>query len=850
MSSEIKYWQLDSAIVAQELKTSSQAGLSPAAAAQRLASFGLNEINQQRRRSVWQIFLSQFTSPLVLILIGASLISGYLGDVSSTIIIISIVLVSGILAFLQEYKSELALAKLQQKVSLQATVIRQGQTRRLPASQLVVGDLVDLSLGNVVPADLRLVEVENLLIDEAILTGESFPVEKNIAALPRTEYLPQALTNCAFAGTHVVQGLGRGLVVATAAQTELGKTAHLLEVKPQETEFQAGIRKFGNLLLRVIILFTVVVFAILTIFKKDPLAESLLFALAIAVGISPELLPIIITINLSRGAKKMSEQEVIVKRLMSIEDLGNAEIICTDKTGTLTEGVIAVGSCQNFSGVFDQQVLAYGLLCNANAVQKSTDGSPLDQAIIAYAKTKKFQPSLKAEQVFAFDFHRRRMSVVTKVDQRRILVCKGAVEEMLAAASQVVLNGQCVPLARQREALQQQFEELAARGQRLLLVGYRELNFEREPVITDEKDLILVGYFGFIDTAKNSAKQSLKTLAELGVEIKVLTGDSELASRYLCQQVGCQITGVISGQDLQKMSDEELGRAALEANLFVKITPEHKLRIIQTLKQAGKTVAFLGDGVNDAPALRAADVGISVDTAVDVAKEAADIILLKKSLRVLASGIEEGRKTFGNTLKYIFCTISSNYGNMFSVTGAALWLPYIPMLPAQILLLNFLSDFPMLAVSGDRVDQEYLRRPKHWDIKVIQHFMAHFGLLSSFFDFLTFVFLWFVVKASTATTSSLFQSAWFWESYLTEVLMIFIVRTRRWFWQSRPSRMLVVASLLTTVLVLWFIYSGINQLFSLTPLPLWILLSVTVIAVAYFAVVEIEKKRFYKKYEC
>lgn len=826
---------------------SSDKGITCREAGNRRQKYGRNEILMEKRRGPLGIFIDQFKSPLVLILLAASVLSGFLGEIVSTVIIVAIILMSAILAFFQEYKSEKIVSELQKRVALKALVVREGKEKEIIASDLTIGDIVLIGLGKVVPADLRLVEVDNLLINESMLTGESFPVEKTNLSIKAENDLPSTMKNIAFSGTYVAQGSGRGIVVAIGKNTELGKTAHLLQTKVGKTEFQIGISKFGIFLFKIIITFSALIFIFLAAFRHDVIG-SLLFSLAIAVGISPELLPIIITINLSRGAKMMSNKKVIIKRLMSIEDLGNADILCTDKTGTLTEGKISLINYFDFNNVNNPLVFEYSLLCDSGLLNKNRFENPLDAAIQEHSSSKQLSGLLKKYKLIddiSFDYVRRRMSMIVEHQGKRIIITKGAAEEIMAAADYYYDNGKVISIKKHNAKIKKIIQEEEDKGVKIILIAYREINKKSEYEVAEEKNLILLGYLLFSDKPKLSAKNSLEALKNLGVSIKILTGDSEATVRYLAEKVALPITGVILGANIDQVSADKLCRIVEKNNIFAKITPEHKLRIVNALRTNGHTVSFLGDGVNDAPALRAADVGISVDTATDVAKEAADVILLEKRLSVLADGIKEGRKVFGNTLKYIFCTISSNFGNMFSVAGAALLLPFIPMLPVQILLLNFLSDFPMLAISADTVDEEYLKKPKHWDIGVINKFMVFFGLASAIFDFITFGFLYLVLNSSPA----LFQAGWFWESYLTEVLLIFVIRTRKHFWQSRPGKILVASWLLTTVLVLIILYTPLRLYFSFEWLSLRTASAIVAIALGYFGLVEIGKKMFYKKFD-
>ncbi len=842
-NSILKYIDFQPEQVYRVLKTDSH-GLNTNEVKRRQNLYGKNELLTQKRRAAWEIFISQFKNPLIIILLIATLISGFLGQYISTIIIFVMVFMSAILAFIQEYRSEKTMEALKNKVSLLTTVMREGKIKRIKATELVIGDIVLLQVNSIVPADLRLVETHDLAINQAILSGESFPVEKKSESI-KTCLQPMEAANLAFMGSHIVQGSGKGIVVAIGKNTFLGQTAKLLaEVEPQ-SEFQKGISDFGYFLFRIIILFSFLVFLILAIFKGNWL-EALLFSLAIAVGISPELLPIIITINLSRGARNMAEKQVIVKRLMAIENLGNADVLCTDKTGTLTEGKIELKDYFDFQNKKEENILLLSSLCNTYALDKNTSANPLDKAIYDYSqKYLKKITDYKIIESISFDFYRRRMSVVLEKDGKRELVCKGAAEEILNICTSVKFDEKTEEISNHLAIIKKKITDLEAEGFRLILLAKKQIEAKNDYKIVDEKNLTLLGILIFIDPPKKTAAESIRTFNDLGVSIKILTGDSDLAAKRLCQEMNLNLTRIVLGSDIDQMNDEKLKKIVYDIDIFAKVTPEHKLRIVKSLKEARHNIAFLGDGVNDAPALRAADVGISVDSAVDVAKEAADVILLKKSLRVLIDGIKEGRKTFGNTLKYILCTISSNYGNMFSVVGASLFLPFIPMLPVQVILLNFVSDFPMLAISTDTVDEEYLKKPKQWDIKKIRKSMNYFGLLSSVMDYVTFGFLILILNAPMA----IFQAGWFWQSFLTEVLLIFVIRTKKWFWQSKPSKMLFYATIITTLLVVIILFTSIREYFSFGLLQFWQAGIIIIIALIYFFMVEFVKKYIYKKFD-
>lgn len=839
---QIQFWEEKVGLILSSLRTSVN-GLSEVEANRRLKEHGANVININNKKSSFFIFLSQFFNPLILILVAASLVSGFLGDWVSTIIIILIVVSSASISFWQEYKSEKIVELLKKRVALMAEVMRDGKLKTIPASDLVVGDIVLLSLGKVVPADLRLIEIDGLGINEAVLTGESFPVEKSIQEQKVKDYLPQAMNNLAFAGTFVAQGSGRGVVIYTGKNTEFGRTAKLLTNKSYPTQFQKGINDFGFFLSKIIILFSLAIFLFLALWHNDWLG-SLLFALSIAVGISPELLPIIITINLSRAVRIMSQHKVIVKKLSAAENLGNADVLCTDKTGTLTEGRIILKEFIDLSGESSEKILRLGMLCNSLNLKRNFFSNPLDQSISDYIKENKKSRLLSGFKIIGnipFDFQRRRMSVIVK-NSETFLISKGATEEILEICEKVEIRGRKEKINKHLKAIKQLISEQEKKGFKTLLVASREIEKNSKYSIRDEKNMTLVGILVFFDPPKKTASKSLELFREMGVVVKLITGDSVESAKFLAQHTGFSNYEVCLGSQLDKMTPDQLNMAVNEYDIFAKTAPEHKLKIVEALKRSGRNVAFMGDGVNDSPALRLADVGISVEGATDIAKESADVILLKKDLRVLIEGVKEGRRTFDNTLKYIFCTISSNYGNMFSVVGAAIFLPFIPMLPVQILLLNFLSDFPMLALSADTVDDEYLKKPKCWDIKKVRNFMNYFGLISSAFDFIAFAFLIFIAKASMP----MFQSGWFWQSFLTEVVLIFIIRTRKWFWQSIPAKILFFSTILTSVAVIAVLYSPLTKFFGFTYLPFNVFMGLTLISIFYFVVVELAKKWFYR----
>ncbi|MFZ2804382.1 MAG: magnesium-translocating P-type ATPase [Patescibacteria group bacterium] len=838
-------WKVDVDALLKGLGTSPDKGLSGAEAAKRLATDGPNDLEREKNVPAWRIFLGQFTSPLTLILIGASFISFALGDREETGIILLVIFASGVLAFLQEYRSEKALRLLRKKLTRKANVIRNGTLQRISATELAVGDVVELELGSVVPADLRLIQLEDLQVDESVITGESEPVAKSIAPITMLRPQPQDQINIAFLGTHVVQGSGLGVVTGIGKHTEVGRTAALLSQKTEETDFQKGVRSFGNFLLKITLGLTIVVALILGLVRGQ-WAESLLFALALAVGISPELLPVIVTINLSRGALAMSKKKVLVKRLIGIEDLGNADVFCTDKTGTLTVGKLRVRESIDPDGHANPLPLAYAAHCIETS-SKGRASNPVDEAIqesvLAGADTDGLAGA-KRFDIISFDFQRRMMSCVigVKADDRQ-LVTKGAVAETVAACTHRLKGKASVALTEhERAAILKLADGYGNQGQRLVAVARKTVASKQKYSPHDERELELLGFIQVSDAPKVTAKMALQSLKKLNVRIVILTGDNEQVTRHVASELGFDVTGVVTGEQLAAMNDATLRASVEKANVFARITPEHKLRIIQALKKNKHTVGYMGDGVNDAPALRAADVGVSFENAIDVAKEAAGIILLKKNLSVLADGIREGRKTFINTRTYLRATISSNFGNMLSVAGAALLLPFIPLLPAQILLLNLLTDFPMLAISTDHVAEEEIDKPKKWDIQQMSGFMYFFGIISSLADYATFAILLFVAHANV----DLFRSSWFIESVLTEIIVIFFLRSRRLRLNNPPGIPLLVSSAFIVVVSYALVQSTLGKQFSLIPLPMWINLAILGIVVGYAVLTQLGKVAYYR----
>jgi len=840
------YWRLTPPQLYSKLSTK-PAGLSEKEASSRLASHGPNEL-PGKRVAAWEVWVRQFKSPLIWMLAAASIVAALLGDVVDAAIILAILLLSGVLSFYDEYRSERTVEELARRVSFKAVVMREGVRREIPVRELVPGDIVVLSPGSVVPADLRLAEAENLEVNEATLTGESLPAVKHARILKLVRGLPSQLANCAFMGTVVVSGDGLGVVVSTGGDTQFGQIAREAGRKRPVTEFERGLSSFGSMLMRVILVLTLTILVVNSLLRHNYL-ESLLFALAVAVGLIPELLPAVLTVNLSKGAREMARKNVVVRRLSSIEDFGNMDTLCTDKTGTLTEGTVVVIHHLDLDGKESREVLACSVVCNSAREDRKTT-NPLDAAIWEHATRSGALSMLRHFSRIAdlpFDYERKRMSTVVRKDGKTLLLTKGAADSVMAVCSHARLNGREVEMGRVRAKLHERFVNYSNEGYRVLAVAERPIAKKARYTESDERKLTLVGFILLLDPPKHDAKASVLSLHELGVGLKILTGDNEHVTMKVASEVGLQFAGSpVLGAEIEKMNDAQL-RKAVEANdVFARLTPAQKLRVVGALRANGRVVGFLGDGVNDAPALRAADVGVSVEGGVDAAKEAADIVLLHKSLHVLATGVSEGRRVFSNTLKYVYMMVSSNFGNMFSVVGASFFLKFLPMTPSQILLNNALYDISELTIPTDNVDPAELKRPRKWDTKFIRKFMLVFGPLSSIYDFLTFGVLLFVFNA----TPALFQTGWFVESIATQTMVIFVLRTHGSpFWKSRPSNALILSSFAVVAAAIALPFTPLGAVFGFVPLPLEYFAFLAVAVLTYLGLVEFAKRRFYAQYE-
>ncbi len=817
---------------------STRRGLSTSEAQARLIQVGPNALEVHKEATILSTFLSQFKDPITLILLFATGISAVTREWADAAIILSIVLGSAILSFLQEYNAGNAAAKLRAQLTLKATVFRDGTPTVIPVQEIVPGDVVQLSAGSLIPADGVLLEATDFYVNQAVLTGETFPAKKQPGEVGKDTTLAER-TNCIFMGTSVRSGTATALITETGSSTIFGQIAQRLALRPPVTEFEHGIRHLGYLLTRVMFVLVFMVFAVNVFFHK-PVLDSLLFSIALAVGLTPQLLPAIISITLSKGSQRMAKNGVIVRRLESIENFGSMDVLCTDKTGTLTVGVVNLDQCLDIHGTASETVFRYAYV---NAHFETGLANPLDEAIITHG-----QPDLsdltKVDEV-PYDFVRKCLSiVVNQANGTPLMVTKGALSKIIGVCSHVLDEEAVLPLdAPQQQQIQQRFAEWSEQGFRVLGVAIREMPIQADYSRDDEHDMMFVGFLLFFDPPKPYVQETIADLSRLGVQLKIITGDNKLVALHTAKAVGLSVTGVLTGGEIAQMSDEACWHAAEHANLFVEVDPNQKEHIILAQKKLGHVVGYMGDGINDAPALHAADVGISVDTAVDVAKEAADFVLLKQDLSVLHQGIILGRTTFANTLKYVFTTVSANFGNMFSMAGASLFLPFLPMLPLQILLTNFLTDFPSMNIAGDSVDQELIDKPHRWDITFIRNFMVTFGLISSVFDYLTFGTLLLILKANEVQ----FHTGWFIESILTELLIVLIVRTQKPFYQSKPGKPLLIVTLVVAASVLILPYSPLNTLLGLTPLPLPILLALIGITFLYLVVSEIAKYFFYRR---
>jgi len=840
-----EFWSLESSDVLRAGETSDQ-GLTSEEAKNRLTIYGPNELPREGFSWV-KILSNQFTNPMFVILIAVAVVSGFLGQPDQAAIILVIIALSVVLGFYNEYRAEKLVEELKKTVSMKAVVTRDGKTSELDSTLLVPGDLVTVYIGDIVPADMRIIDSRELQVDEAVLTGESFPADKNPERLLKKPAALSGETNSLFMGTVVTRGSARAIVTSTGKNTEFGSISKSLARAHPETEFQKGTKRYGNLLLSLTFFLAIGIFGFNALVGHS-LLNSLLFSLAVAIGIVPEMMPGIVTITLSRGAHKMAKEKVIVKRLVSMENLGNINVLCTDKTGTLTEGKILLESSLSADGSPDTKPLLLSLVCNtATIVGEKIGGNPIDAAIWEYAIKNNLDyaaSDYKKVDEIPFDYHRRLVSVIATCKNEIYVIAKGAPESLLQKCTSVDSKGENLKITSDvLDKITSSFNDYSQKGLRVLAVAQSKTLKKKEYTSDDESGLTLVGFLVFTDPPKLNAASAIRKLADLGVSTKILTGDNELVAKKVCQEIGIPINLVVTGSELTPLNWVEFKSKAEEATIFARVSPDQKLDVIKALKENGHVVGYMGDGVNDAPALYEADAGISVDSAVDVSKEAADIVLLEKDLSVLANGIEEGRRTFANTMKYVLMGTSSNFGNMFSASAASVFLPFLPMLPMQLLFMNLLYNFSNLTLPTDNVDPEYTKWPSKWDIGFVRNFTLFFGPFSSVYDFLTFGIMLFIFQAS----ASLFQSGWFVESFWTEVLIIFVIRTRRIpFFKSHPGRWLAILTLSSVAFGTVLPFTPLGGFLGFVPLPLGFWVLNILMTLTYLLLVDAGKVFFYR----
>lgn len=828
------FWTLPQKELFDSINSNSN-GLTEAEAAIRLS-------NQKRKGKTdrqWQndllLLLAQFKSPLVLLLVFAVALSMGLGEYSNSFIILVVLLTTGILGFIQERNAGKAIQKLQELVHSKAMIRRDGKEREILIDEVVQGDMILLNAGDVIPADSLILEASDLHVNESALTGESFPVEK-FAGTCSSQRLTAA-SNAVFKGTSVVNGMATAIAVHTGKETELGKITLSLEHTVTVTSFERGIFHFGYLLMRLTIIFTGLILVLNILFHR-PIIESLLFSLALTVGLTPELLPAILTITLAAGAKRLAAKKVIVRKLSAIQNLGEIDVLCSDKTGTITEGIVKLNSAMDANGAENKKLLLYAYL---NAFFETGFSNPIDEAI-RQTQTTDISNYKKIDEV-PYDFIRKRLSIVISTGSMHVMITKGAVSNVIDVCNEVEDTNGIISIEPLKERLQCKFAELSKKGFRVIAVSYKDVT--GDPLINkdDEEKMIFLGFLVFSDPVKQDILESIQALEQKGIALKIITGDNKHVAAYFAGQVHLRTEELLTGSDLHDLTSDALRRKIEHTDVFAEILPAQKERIVRALQQAGHSVGYLGDGINDANALKAADVGISINNAVDVAKEAADLVLLDRNINVINEGVEEGRRTFMNTTKYILVTTSANFGNMFSMAIASLIFPFLPLLPVQILLNNFLSDLPAISISSDNVDEELIVKPRKWSMSYIWKFMIVFGLQSSIFDFATFGLLFYIFHASITQ----FRTAWFMESLLTEILILLIIRTQRPFFRSKPSKYLVLASLFTFLACIGIPYLPFAGLFQLYPLPAMLFFSIVLIVALYIILAEISKRVLIRK---
>jgi Mg2+-importing ATPase len=837
---EFDYALSSSDVVLDRLGTTEK-GLSEQEALERLEKYGHNEPAPKKKRTALVKILSNFLNPLVIVLLIIGIFSLFFGQKISALLVALMAIMSVFLSFVQEHRASREAEKLSEIVRATATVYRNGKPKEIKIRQIVPGDIVQLFAGDMIPADLRIISCKDLFVNQASLTGESFPIEKFATPVQGERTSASEHHNIAFMGSSVVSGTAFGVVVKTGFATQFGELSRRLATMRIETSFDKGARQFTWLMIRAMMVMIVFIFMINAI-RRGNFVESLLFALGVAVGLTPEMLPMLVTVNLSSGAMAMSRKLVIVKRLNSVQNLGAMDVICTDKTGTLTRDRIILERHCDVVREESEEVLRFAYI---NSFYQTGLKNILDRAILKHEKLA-IKQYKKIDEV-PFDFSRKIMSVIIESDGRPRIISKGAPEEIFKRCTKFELDGEILEMNDMiLYDLKEEYDNLSADGFRVLAIAYKDIDTENVAFSRDdERDLILIGYVAFLDPPKPSARRAILALRRLGISFKVLTGDNELVTQKICSEVGLDVEGLATGDLVEKLSDSELQKLVETTTVFARLSPVQKERVIHALHENKHIVGYLGDGINDALALKASDVGISVNNAVDIAKESADIILLKKSLMVLEDGVIEGRKAFGNIVKYIKMGSSSNFGNMFSMTGGSLFLPFLPMLPIQILLNNFLYDLSQIGITTDQVDRDYVMKPRPWNVTGIRRFMVTIGPVSSIYDFLTYAILLFVFKASP----ELFHTGWFIESLCTQTLIIHVIRTGKIpFIESRPSKYLLLTSIFIVGAAIAIPFSPVASHFGFVAPPPSYFVILFFIIVTYMALVQVIKNWFIKKY--
>jgi Mg2+-importing ATPase len=834
-SKPIDYWSCPQEQLLQKLSCS-EAGLSSEEAAIRWKNERSYSLAGPKQGNGLLLFLHQLTSPITLILMAAAILSFFLGERSDAFIILLIIVVSAALGFYQEKGAAAALGRLLQMVQIEVTVVRDGHEKNIPVEEVVSGDIVSLNAGQTVPGDCRLLTSKDLYANEASLTGETFPAEKKCEAVPPGASLSEK-HNVLFMGTHVISGTAKALVVQTGTRTEFGSISRQLRRLQPETAFEKGIRRFGYLLMEVTLILVVIIFS-LNVALHKPILDSFLFSLAIAVGLTPQLLPAIISINLAKGATRMADHRVIVKKLSAIENFGSMNVLCTDKTGTITAGEIVLHQALNAAGVEDPEVFRLAYL---NAYFETGFNNPIDQAIRKYASPS-IEGITKLDEL-PYDFIRRRLSILVADKDSRTLITKGAFEQVLAVCSYARdSQGRITDITSIGPSIARLYRQCSEEGFRVLGLAYKYPVEARVLTKEDEIGMVFAGFLLLTDPPKEDIAATLDKLRGLGVSVKIITGDNALVAAHVSRAIGLNNPVIITGAQIQQMSTEALIRQAVRTTIFAAVEPNQKERIILALKKAGHIVGFMGDGINDAPALHTADVGISVNGAVDVAREAADIVLLGNDLEVLVQGVQEGRKTFANTLKYIFMATSANFGNMFSMAGASLFLPFLPLLPKQVLLTNLLTDIPEMSIATDTVDVAMIQSPRRMDIQFIRRFMIVFGIISSVFDYITFAVLLYGLHANTPS----FRTGWFMESVVSASLIVLVVRTSGTFFRHRPGKWLLLSTVCIVVTTLLLPFTPLASILGFTRLPFSFYPYLALIVLCYIAAAETAKRFFYR----